>query len=220
MSEATPQSYAQLRAQFPDLPETPLIVLAFDHARDHMPAFLFNHVVRSWIFAARVGALDALTYDAEVVAVATLFHDFGLTPLGDGPHRFEVNGANVAARFAREHGFDTRRVQLLWDSIALHVTHSISLFKETEVALCSRGIGVDFGAPDHGRFGAEEIAAILAAAPRLDMKRQFASCACHLARTKPETTYDTFIRDFGERYVPGYQAPSWVDAIAGGPFSE
>jgi hypothetical protein len=100
------------------------------------------------------------------------------------------------------------------------VTPSISLYKETEVALSARGIGVDFGAGDYAAFTPQEIDAIIAAVPRLDMKRRFAACAVHLAETKPATTYDTFIRDFGERYVPGYAAPSWVDAIAGGPYRE
>ena len=52
------------------------------------------------------------------------------------------------------------------------------------------------------------------------MVRQFMSCACQMTRDKPETTYDNFMRDFGERYVPGYQAPSWVDRILNGPYAE
>jgi len=218
---ATPlPDYAQLRLTFPDLPETRLIVRAFDFAREHMPDYLFHHVTRSWIFATRIAAREAIAYDAEVVAVATLLHDIGLTPRGDGPNRFEVNGAAIAATFVRELGFDARRAQLVWDSVALHVTHSISLFKETEVALCSRGIGVDFGTPDFALFSSDEIDAIVAAVPRLNMVKRFMSCACKMAEEKPETTYDNFIRDFGERYVPGYQAPSWVDRIKNGPYAE
>ena len=49
---------------------------------------------------------------------------------------------------------------------------------------------------------------VLAAFPRLDMKRGFTDSVCRIVRTKPETTYDNFARDFGERFVPGYQPPS------------
>jgi hypothetical protein len=220
MPPVPPLDYAQLRCVFPQLPETALIVRAYDQARERMPPYLFNHVTRSWIFATRIAAMESITYDAEVVAVSTLLHDIGLTPHGDGPNRFEVNGAAVAAGFVREFGFDARRAQLVWDSIALHVTHSISLFKETEVALCSRGIGVDFGNADYALFAQSEIDAIVAAVPRLNMVRQFMSCACAMAEQRPETTYDTFMRDFGERYVPGYKAPSWVDRILNGPYAE
>ena len=213
-------SHAHLRERFAEIPETPAILKAFTFAQERMSPVLFNHVTRSWIFAAKIGAQRAEPFDAEIVAVTTLLHDMGFTPHGEGPHRFEVNGANVARAFVRDLGFDDRRAQLVWDGIALHVTHSISLFKETEVALSSRGIGVDFGTADYATLDPAEIAAVIAAVPRLDMKRAFAACAIHAAETTPETTYDTFIRDFGERYVAGYQAPSWVDAIAGGPFSE
>jgi hypothetical protein len=210
----------QLRAEFPDLPDTPLIDRAFDYARDRSPAFLFNHVARSWMFAASLAALEHVAHDAEVLAVSTLLHDLGLTGHAPGPNRFEVDGAGVAAAFVREQGFDDRRAQLVWDSIALHATPSISAFKEPEVALCARGIGIDFGTPDNDLLGASAIASTIAAAPRLDMKRRFTACLCHMAQTKPETTYANFIRDFGERLVPGYKAPSWVDAVFDGPFSE
>lgn len=220
MTNASPATQDQLRAQFPDLPQSPLITRAFDHARERCPAFLFNHVARSWMFAARLAALEQAPHDAEVLAVSTLLHDLGLTEHAPGAARFEVNGAAAAVAFVRGQGFDDRRAQLVWDSIALHATPSISVFKEPEVALCARGIGADFGTPDNDLLGPSAIALAIAAAPRLDMKRQFTACVCHLAQTRPETTYANFIRDFGERLVPGYKAPSWVDVIANGPFSE
>lgn len=220
MSDAKLLGYPELRGVFSDLPDSPVILRAFEFARGRMPHSMFNHVTRSWIFAAKVGARRGDVFDAEVVAVATLLHDMGLTPHGGGPHRFEVNGAMIAKAFVRDLGFDDRRAQLVWDAIALHVTHSISLFKETEVALSSRGIGVDFGTPDYATLDITEIEAVVAAVPRLDFKREFAACALHLAKTQPETTYDTFIRDYGDRFVDGYHAPSWVDIIAAGPYRE
>ncbi|MDR7116126.1 hypothetical protein [Caulobacter sp. BE254] len=220
MTDVAPTTQAQLRAHFPDLPQSPLIDRAFDYARDRCPAFLFNHAARSWMFAAKLAMLEDVAHDAEILAVSTLLHDLGLTEHAVGPNRFEVNGAGVAATFVREQGFDDRRAQLVWDSIALHATPSIGVFKEPEVALCARGVGADFGTPDNDLLGASAIALAVAAAPRLDMKRRFTACVCHMAETKPETTYPTFIRDFGERLVPGYKAPSWVDVIANGPFSE
>jgi hypothetical protein len=211
--------FDDLRSRF-DLPETPFITKAFDHARERMSATLFNHVARSWIFAVKLGVKNKITCDAEVVAASVLLHDIGLTEHADGPERFEVNGAGFARKFVCDHGFDDRRGQLVWDSIALHTTPSIGVFKEPEVALCARGIGVDFGAPDYAVFDKTEIDSIVAAAPRLDLTRKITACFCHLAQTKPETTYASIIRDFGERYVPGYKAPSLVDAISASPYQE
>jgi hypothetical protein len=61
---------------------------------------------------------------------------------------------------------------------------------------------------------------ILSAFPRLAMKQCFTDSVCRIVRTKPETTYDNFARDFGERFVPGYKAPSTVDFLMNGPFAE
>jgi hypothetical protein len=220
MSNIPLLAYGPLLEQFPGLPQSSLISHVYLYAQEKMPAYLFNHVVRSWIFAVELGKLKGIAHDPEVLAAATLLHDIGLTDHAAGPHRFEVNGAEAAVTLVRELGFDNRRAQLVWDSIALHATPSISLFKEAEVALCARGIGVDFGAPDYQAFAQAEIDNVVAALPRLKLKSEFTSCLCHMARTRPETTYDNLVRDFGERYVPGYEAPSWVDRVLGGPFSE
>jgi hypothetical protein len=64
------------------------------------------------------------------------------------------------------------------------------------------------------------MAEILAAFPRLDMKKNFAQSVCRIVRTKPDTTYDNFAGDFGERFVPGYKRRTSVDALESAPFSE
>src|SRR5882672_8716348 len=132
--------------------DTPLIARALDYARIHSEPFLFNHAVRSWLFAVRLGQLQGVPYDAEVVAVGTLLHDLGLTNSFTGPKRFEIEGADAARAFAREQGLDDPRVQLIWDSVALNSTPSIALHKEVEVALCTAGIGLDYGGPQYDRI--------------------------------------------------------------------
>jgi hypothetical protein len=212
--------YAEVLKRFPSLVHSPVIENVFNYVRDRMPPYLFNHVVRSWIFAVELGKIKNIPYDEEVLAAATLLHDIGLTEHAQGPHRFEVNGAESAVALMKTLGFDSRRSQLVWDSIALHATPSISFLKEPEVALCARGISVDFGAPDYEAFDPSDIDDIVKVMPRLNLKSEFTSCMCQMATTRPETTYDNIARDFGERFVPGYEAPSWVDRVMGGPFSE
>ena len=69
--------------------ETPLVTRAMDLARKHSEPFLFNHAVRSWLFAVRLGQLQGIPHDAEVVAVGSLLHDLGLTNSFTGRKRFE-----------------------------------------------------------------------------------------------------------------------------------
>jgi hypothetical protein len=199
--------------------DTPLIARAMDYARTHSEPFLFNHAVRSWLFAVRLGQLQGIPHDAEVVAVGSLLHDLGLTSCCTGPKRFEIEGADAAREFAHEQGLDDRRVQLIWDSVALNSTPSIGLYKEAEVALCTAGIGIEFGF-QYDRIPPNEMQSILAAFPRLDMKRRFADSVCRIVKTKPETTYDYFAADFGERFVPGYKRPSTVEFLMNAPFEE
>ena len=200
--------------------ETPLITSATEYARKHSEPYLFNHVVRSWLFAERIGQLQGIEHDAEVVAVGALLHDLGLTKTFTGPLRFEVEGADAARFFAREQGLDDRRVQLIWDSVALNSTPSIGLFKEPEVALCTAGIGLDIAGRQFDQIPSDEMESVLAAFPRLDMKREVSDCLCRIIKTKPDTTYDNFMRDFGDRFVPGYKAPSIVDSLMHAPFEE
>jgi hypothetical protein len=56
--------------------------------------------------------------------------------------------------------------------------------------------------------------------PRLGMKSRMTRCFCGIARTHPETTYDNSVRDFGERFVSGYAAPSAADLVMHAPFDE
>jgi hypothetical protein len=200
------------------VPDTPLITGAVDLARVHSKPFLFNHAVRSWLFAVRLGQLQGIAHDAEVVAVGSLLHDIGLTDSFAGPRRFEIEGADASRAFVREQGLDDRRAQLIWDSVALNSTPSIAVYKEPEVALCTAGIGLDWGGFQYDQIPPDEMNGILAAFPRLDMKRGFTASVCRIVKAKPETTYDNFARDFGERFVPGYERPSSVDIMMNAPF--
>ncbi|TPJ73687.1 hypothetical protein FJ434_29285 [Mesorhizobium sp. B2-5-13] len=202
------------------VPDTPLVQRALDYARAECEPYLFNHVIRSWMFAERMGQLRNIDYDAEVVAVGALLHDLTLNERFNGPRRFEVEGADLARVFARQAGIDERRAQLIWDSVALNSTPSIGLHKETEVALCTAGICLDVVGLQYETIPAAEVARIVSEFPRLDMKRRMTRCFCHIAETRPETTYDNFVRDFGERYVPGYRVPSSVDMVSNTPFDE
>src|SRR5215467_12943371 len=203
-----------------EVPATPIVDRAMAYAREKCEPYLFNHVVRSWLFAARIGQLRNLEHDEEVVALGTLLHDITLNERFAGPRRFEVEGADLARTFAIESGLDRARAQLIWDSVALNSTPSVAFYKETEVALCTAGIALDVIGWQHEQFPAADMTRIVDEFPRLDMKKRMTRCFCHIAEKQPETTYDNFIRDFGERFVSGYKARSTVDLLMNAPFSE
>ena len=202
------------------VPATPLTAQAIEYARRSCEPYLFNHVMRSWLFAVLLGRLQEIGHDAEVLAVGTLLHDITLNERFSGPRRFEVEAADLARDFARRGGLDERRAQLVWDSVALNSTPSIGLHKEREVSLCTAGICFDVIGLNYERIASAEVRGIVAKFPRLEMKRRMTGCFSRIARDHPETTFDNFVRDFGERLVPGYSAPSAVDLVSGAPFDQ
>jgi hypothetical protein len=202
------------------VPDAPLISRAMEYARLHSEPYLFNHAMRSWLFAVMIAQQRSVAHDAEVLAVATLLHDVGLAQDSSGTLRFEVEGANAARKFAQGEGVDERRAQLIWDGVALNSTPSIALHKEIEVSLCTAGIGLDWGGFGYESLSAPRIAEVLDAFPRLDMKQRFTQAVCRVVKTRPATTYDNFAADFGERFVAGYERPSTVDVLMNAPFLE
>ena len=76
-----------------NLPDSHAAREAYAQAQTESQLWLFNHVVRSWLFGAKLTQHRALTPDAELVAVAVLLHDLGLARGGAPDRRFEVVGA-------------------------------------------------------------------------------------------------------------------------------
>lgn len=215
MSDVLTDSFAGIT-----VPESPLVNRAIEYARQKCEPYLFNHVMRSWLFAVRFGQSRGVAHDAEVVAVGTLLHDVTLNESFAGPRRFEVEAADLVMSFATEAGVDERRARLIWDIVALNSTPSIAFYKQPEVALATAGIALDAVGVQYDELPANEIEAILAEFPRLGLKDRFVRCFTHIAKACPETSYDNFVRDFGERFVPGYRAPSAVDWVQNAPFKE
>src|SRR5215831_4897589 len=151
------------------VPDAPLITAVIEHAQHLSEPYLFNHAIRSWLFAEAIGRAKGIDYDREVVAIGTVLHDIGLTASVSGPNRFEVNGADAVLSFIRGKGLSDRRAQLIWDLVALNSTPSLALHKEPEVAVGTMGIGLDYGGFGVEALPAGDLGRVLAAFPRLKM---------------------------------------------------
>jgi hypothetical protein len=202
------------------VPDSPLITAVLEYAQKLYDPYLYNHAMRSWLFAAKIGQSKGIDCDLEVVAVGTILHDIGLSTAVSGPNRFEINAAAAARSFVEERGVSPRRAQLIWDLVALNSTPSIALHKEPEVALGTMGIGLDYGGFFFEAVPSADMTEILRTFPLLSMKTRFAETCCRLVAAKPETSYDNFLRDFGERFVPGFKPISTVDLLMNAPFEE
>src|SRR5258707_7981294 len=86
------------------VPDTALVRDAIDLSRSLLEPFLFNHVMRSWLFGIVLAESAAIAPDAELLAVAAILHDLGLTERHNGQNRFEVDGANAPRQVFKGRG--------------------------------------------------------------------------------------------------------------------
>jgi hypothetical protein len=194
--------------------DTPLVREAQQFARDHSNDFVYNHVMRSWLFGTLLLQHNSTlteTVDPEVQAVAAILHDLGVDQTENSPvvspdRRFDVDGAIAARDFIRRHpdgvDWEERRVQLVWDAIVLHGDGRIALFKEPEVASVYTGIGMELTGPIHG-VTQEEYDQIFEVFPKGDPNSIIGTMQW-LCKKKPFSTYETFVQGWGEEVVPGY----------------
>jgi HD superfamily phosphodiesterase len=106
------------------VPDTQLTRDATEFIRDAEDDVLFHHSRRVFFFGALHGIRQTLRPDPELLYVASMFHDLGLTERygTSSPVRFEVDGANAAREFLREHGLEEFAARRTWLAIALHTT--------------------------------------------------------------------------------------------------
>src|SRR5712671_6649129 len=76
--------------------DTSLVRDAIDLARSSSEPYLFNHVMRSWLFAVLLSEENKSALDPEVLAMSAILHDLGMTDRYTGAERFEVDSANAS----------------------------------------------------------------------------------------------------------------------------
>ena len=61
------------------LPDSKMVRLATELARDTSPPYLFNHAARTFLFGSLIGNASNLEFDSEILYLACILHDLGLT---------------------------------------------------------------------------------------------------------------------------------------------
>ncbi|KAI1828236.1 hypothetical protein F4861DRAFT_173196 [Xylaria intraflava] len=196
--------------------DTPLVRKARELMEANFEPFLIRHVYRTWLFGAATihnNETLAARIDLEAHAVGCLLHDLGWDTRDNSPFtskdkRFEVDAAIYTANFIRENGvkgqWDERRIQNVWTGIALHGTSSIGLYSEQpDVAFIVESINMDFPGP-HPKFPVDDYNRIIAEYPMDGLGEGTNKAFTHIAATKPNVTYDTFLEPWGVAFVKGY----------------
>ncbi|MBV1858022.1 MAG: HD domain-containing protein [Nannocystaceae bacterium] len=204
------------------LPDSALCREATEHARDLSEDFLFNHVMRSYVFAAGAAPARGLRFDPELLFLSSVLHDLGLTESAPVKTRFEVEGADMATDWARERGVDEAELDVLWDAIALHTVLIIPERKCAEIALCQLGAAIDVGFAPLTLVPPEVCKEALHAFPRLQFKSRLPISMCSLIERNPDvaTTSDP-VAAIAERHeTKARPRPHFCDVLHQADFSE
>ena len=135
------------------VPPDPRSQSAYTLAREKLPLDLLNHSVRVYLNAKWHAERDSSPWSAPerlpLLFVACMLHDIGCASDFDGPLRFEVEGAEAAAKHLRQSSTATDDADIhdVWQSIALHTSPHIAERISPLTALVRRGVVMDFSQP-------------------------------------------------------------------------
>ncbi|WP_082693820.1 HD domain-containing protein [Mycobacterium lehmannii] len=171
------------------LPDTEICSEALRYVIDVSPDFLINHCVRSYLFAREIasgqGMRSGTDYDDELVFLACLLHDLGVTDAGRGDQRFEVEGADAAADFLRRQGLSADRITTVWQAIALHTSAGLANRFGPDQSVVFNGIALDINGMDKHLLSPGFADRVHAAWPRHDLGYAIADAVARDVRLNP-----------------------------------
>jgi hypothetical protein len=203
------------------IPDTPLTRDATALVRDSTDELLYHHSRRVFLFGMLQGRRRGLMPDPELLYVGAMFHDLGLTDrFGSTDRRFEVDGANTARVFLRQHEVGDEAVAKVWLAIALHTTPGVPQYLEPEVALVTAGVETDVLGIGYHDLSDSDIAAVVAAHPRPNFKERILAAFTEGNRHRPRTTFGNVNADVLAHYDPAFVRDDFVDIILASDWPE
>lgn len=136
-----------LSSELPVPPDSALARAADERVRELSGPVLYGHCLRTWAFSAMFGAHQRIGHDAELLYVACLLHDLGLTSAHDcadpTARCFAVEGARAAHDLVCRHGDSQTRARAVAEAITLHLNVTVPHRMGAEAHLLSKGVSLD-----------------------------------------------------------------------------
>jgi hypothetical protein len=189
------------------VPDTKLAREATELVRNTEPPLLFNHSTRVYYFGSLAGKKHGLKFDPELLYIGAMFHDMGLTPqCRSQSDRFEVDSANTARAFLRDHKVTQQDIDTVWTAIALHTTPGIPPYMHPVVALVTAGVEMDVLGIGYSDFADADREAVVRAYPRTEhFKEDIIQTFYDGMKHRPETTFGTVNADVLADKDPSFQ---------------
>jgi hypothetical protein len=201
------------------MPDSQIAKEATELARASCPPFLLNHCIRTYLWGSLAGKALGKTFDPEILYLACVLHDLGLTSRFEGNAPFEIQGAEAARAFLEKNGMPKEAIEMVWSGIAMH-SSPMGDYRQPEIALVGNGAAWDVLGPDpteHLNDVTQEIHTLF---PRLGFKLAFVRTCVEVIRKYPRAASQGFMRDIRDRYMPEFRAVNFCDRVASAPFAE
>jgi HD domain len=198
-----------------EIPDSKLARQVTELVRDTEPSLLFNHSSRVYYFGSLAGKRLGLKFDPELLYMGAMFHDMGLTPqYSSKTDRFEVDGANTARAFLREHHIPEQEIDTVWTAIALHTTPGIPRYMHPVIALLTAGVEMDSLGIGYSDFAEADREAVVRAYPRTEhFKEDIIQAFYNGIKHKPETTFGNVKADVLADKDPSFQRINFCHVI-------
>ena len=190
---------------------------ATELVRDTESPLLFNHSSRVYYSGSLAGKRRGLKFDPELLYVGTMFHDMGLTPrYSSKADRFEVDGANSAQAFLRQHNIFQQEIDTVWTAIALHTTPGIPQYMHPVIALVTAGVEMDVLGIGYSDFAEADRKAVVEAYPRAEhFKEDIIQAFYDGIKHKPESTFGNVKADVLADKDASFQRGNFCRVIRG-----
>jgi hypothetical protein len=169
---------------------------ALDVATAYASPALLNHSIRAYLWAAGYGNRHGVMYDRELLYVAALLHDIGLTAEFDSHTvAFEEAGGHLAWVFATGAGWPVARRNRLLDIIVLHMRDDVPATADPEAHLLQIAVSLDVSGRRPDAFPDAFKEQVLSRYPRQGFGAEFLTLCAAQADRKPDSAAAALIRD-------------------------
>lgn len=136
-----------LTFEIPDPPDSALARNANERVKELSTPELYAHCLRTWAFSTMFAAHGKIKHDTELLYLACVLHDLGLTAAHDGidptARCFGIEGARAAHELVCRNGESESRARTVAEAITLHLNITVPVNMGAEAHLLSKGVSLD-----------------------------------------------------------------------------
>ncbi|MCH7380073.1 MULTISPECIES: HD domain-containing protein [Acinetobacter] len=173
------------------LPDSVNVQRALEEMQSCSSRSLQNHCLRTWCYAIAFAKMQNMQRDDELLAVACLLHDLGMTEQHYQHHQhcrcFAGQGAYAARDWSLEQGWQLPRADQLFDVISLHMNPHVALTEGIEAHLLQQAASCDVIGSRGFEFSTQFRQQLQQRYPRLDFNQIMIKFTQQEAQQRPRS---------------------------------